>query len=105
MVDGPVGERSVGPPLPRRVFQRQKQRPLNVVAVAGGFEVVVEALEGQRVGRHVPDLATLSQDAQVGHALAALKGEHKELWYAQDTSPMSSTGRKDRCRARNAPSS
>jgi hypothetical protein len=60
-------------PLPRRVFQGPKQRLLRVLAVAGGFEVIVEALQGQRVGRHVPNFAALAQDAQVGHALAALE--------------------------------
>jgi hypothetical protein len=41
--------------------------------VAGGFEVIVDALQGQRVGRHVPDFAAFPENAQVGHALAALQ--------------------------------
>jgi hypothetical protein len=53
-----------------------KERPVNVPAVAGGLQVVVDALQGQRVGRHVPHFRALAQDAQVGHALAALEVAH-----------------------------
>jgi hypothetical protein len=38
----------------------------------------MDALQGQRVGRHVPDLRALAQDAQVGHALAALEVAHPQ---------------------------
>jgi hypothetical protein len=42
-----VGERSVDIPLPRRIFERAKERPINVVTVAGGFHVIVDPLQGQ----------------------------------------------------------
>ena len=45
VVNGPVGERPVRPPLPRRVLQRAEERPVRVLAVAGGLEVVVDALQ------------------------------------------------------------
>jgi hypothetical protein len=73
-----MSERSVGLPLPRRVLQRPEQRPVNVLAVAGGLEVIVDALQGQRVGRHVPHFGALSENAQVGHALAALEVAHAQ---------------------------
>ena len=76
VVEGAVGQRPVGVPSPRRVFQRPEQRPVRVLAVAGGLEVVADALQGQRVGRHVPYFAAFSENPQVGHALAALQVAH-----------------------------
>jgi hypothetical protein len=61
MVKGAVRERPVGGPLPGRVFERPEQRPVRVLPVAGGLQVIVNALEGERVGRqHVPDLCALA---------------------------------------------
>jgi hypothetical protein len=31
---------------PRRVFEGLEQRPVRILAVAGGFEVIVDALQG-----------------------------------------------------------
>jgi hypothetical protein len=76
VVHGAVGERPVGVPLPRRVLERTEQRPVRVVAVAGGLQVGVDALQGQRVGRHVAHLGALAENTQVGHALAALEVAH-----------------------------
>jgi hypothetical protein len=67
MVNRPVGERPVGVPPPRRFFQGPQQRPVRILAVAGGLQVMVDALQGQRVGRHVPDLAV------------SLRGDRSEL--------------------------
>jgi hypothetical protein len=46
--------------------------------VAGRLQVVVDALQGQRVGRHVPHLGAFSENAQVGHALPALQVAHAQ---------------------------
>jgi hypothetical protein len=46
MVNRPVGERPLGVPLPGRVFQGPEERPVNVMAVTSGFQVLVEALGG-----------------------------------------------------------
>ena len=46
VVNGPVGERPVGLSLPRRVFERPEERAVNVLAVAGGLQVGMDALQG-----------------------------------------------------------
>lgn len=56
----------------------QGVRPVRVFAVAGGLEVLVDALQGQRVGRHVPDLAPLAQHAQVGTPWRLWRPEHPQ---------------------------
>jgi hypothetical protein len=38
----------------------------------------MDTFEGERVGRHVPDFTTFTQDVQVGHALAALEVAHAQ---------------------------
>ncbi len=65
-------------PCPAGFFRGLKERPVRVFAVAGGLEVIVDALQGQRVGRHVPDFGALTEDPQVGHALAALQVAHPQ---------------------------
>jgi hypothetical protein len=46
VVNGAVGERPLGVPLPRRIFQRPKQRTLNILAVASGLQVIVGCARG-----------------------------------------------------------
>jgi hypothetical protein len=57
----------------------------HLMAVTGGLEVIVDALQRQRVGRHVPDLCALAQNAQVGHALTALEARAPEARRAPRT--------------------
>jgi hypothetical protein len=53
VVNRPVGEHSVGLPLPRRVFERPEQGAIRLLTMAGGYQVGVDPLQRQRVGRHV----------------------------------------------------
>ena len=46
MVKGAVGKRALNLPLPRRVLEWPEERAVNVLAVPGGFEIIVDALEG-----------------------------------------------------------
>jgi hypothetical protein len=55
-----------------------EQRPVGVFAVPGGLQVIVDALQGERVGRHVADFGAFAQDAQVGHAPRALQVAHQK---------------------------
>jgi hypothetical protein len=45
--NGPVGE-------------RPEQRPVSVFVVAGDLQVIVDALQGERLSRHVPDFGALA---------------------------------------------
>jgi hypothetical protein len=96
MVKGAVGERPVGVPPPRRVLQGPEERPVRVLAVAGGLEVLVDALQGKRVSRHVPHFTPLTQDAQVGHALAALQVAHAQAAQFFAPQPVVEEGGQDR---------
>jgi hypothetical protein len=95
VVHGPVGERPVSEPPPRRVFQGPEQWAVRIFAVAGGAEVIVDALEGERVGWHVAHFAAFPQNAQVGHALAALEVAHAQAAEFLAAQPVVEEGRQD----------
>ena len=88
-----MSDRSVLP-CPAGFFRGLKERPVRVFAVAGG-QVVVDALQGRRVGRHVPDLAAFAENAQVGHALAALQVAHAQAAQFLATQPVVEKRRQD----------
>jgi hypothetical protein len=63
--------------------------------VSGGVQVVVGALQGQRVGRHVPHFGAFARDAQVGHALATLEVAHAQAAQFLAAQPVVEEGRQD----------
>ena len=95
MVNRPVGKRPVGVPLPCRVFQWPEERTLNVVAMAGGFQVIVDPLQGQRMSGHVADFTAFTENPQMDDALAGLEVAHAQAAQFLTTQPVVKKGGQD----------
>jgi hypothetical protein len=78
IIDRPVGKGALGAAIAGWVLDWPEERPLKVVAVAASLQIVVDAPEGQRMGGHIAQLATLAQHPEMRQALAALEVSHPQ---------------------------
>jgi hypothetical protein len=83
-------------PCPAGFLIGRKSGRSGIARVAGGFQVIVDPLQGQRMGRHVADFTAFTENAQMDHTLAGLEIAHAQAAQFLAPQPVVQKGGQDR---------